>query len=78
MLATTLNLPLEIPARGEFGAALGAARLAICGVTGADPEQVMTKPEIARTVNPDATLVAAFADAHQAFREAFANLKALQ
>ena len=78
LLANTLNLPLEIPARGEFGAALGAARLAICGVTGADPEQVMTKPEIARTVTPDAARVAEFADAHQAFREAFANLKALQ
>jgi xylulokinase len=52
--------------------------LAICGVTGADPVAVMTKPEIARTVTPEASLVAAFADAHQAFREAFANLKALQ
>ncbi|MCR8827783.1 xylulokinase [Pseudosulfitobacter koreensis] len=78
MLANTLNLPLEIPARGEFGAALGAARLAICGVTGANPSEVMTKPEIARTVYPDAALVGAFAEGHQAYRAAYPMLKALQ
>ncbi len=41
VLATALNLPLDRPAAGEFGAALGAARLAICGVTGAAPADVM-------------------------------------
>ena len=55
VLATALNLPVDRPAAGEFGAALGAARLAICGVTGAAPADVMTPPEIAETIAPEAS-----------------------
>lgn len=71
LLATVLGLPLDLPAQGDFGAALGAARLAICGVTGAAPAQVMTKPPIAETIEPDAGLVPAFAAAHARFKDAY-------
>lgn len=68
LLATILNLPLDRPAKGEFGAALGAARLAICATTGAAPSDVMTAPAIAETLEPDATLTDAYAEAHARFR----------
>ena len=51
-LATVLNLPLSIPAGGEFGAALGAARLGIAADTGAPVDQIMTPPAIAETIDP--------------------------
>ena len=63
LIATVLNVPLDMPARGEFGAALGAARLAIVGATGQDHEAVMTRPEIASTVQTNAALVDAYAKA---------------
>ncbi|WP_299726924.1 xylulokinase [uncultured Tateyamaria sp.] len=75
MLATTLNIPLERPAEGAFGAALGAARLAICGVTGAEPASIMTKPPIADIIHPQPDLVAAYDDAYRGFAAAYPTLK---
>jgi xylulokinase len=77
VLATTLNLPVDLPEQGAYGAALGAARLAICGVTGADPAQVMTKPPVAETILPRADLVAAYEDAYQKFTASYPTLKAM-
>ena len=76
LLATVLNMPLDLPARGEFGAALGAARLAICAVTGAAPEAVMTRPDIAETLHPRADLVGAYATRYNEFRALYPALKA--
>ena len=77
LLATILGLPLAIPAHGEFGAALGAARLARCGETGDDPKSVMTAPAIAEVIDPDRALQPAFENTYAAFRESFAALKAM-
>lgn len=78
LCATVLNLPLDVPAQGEFGAAMGAARLARCAATGADPSEVMTRPEIAHTVMPRAALVADYDVAYQAWRRAYPALKAIE
>nr|WP_272213958.1 FGGY-family carbohydrate kinase [Marinicella sp. W31]MDC2879900.1 FGGY-family carbohydrate kinase [Marinicella sp. W31] len=51
-VATALNLPIDIPADGDFGAAFGAARLGLLAATGADPLAVCTPPETAETVAP--------------------------
>ena len=77
LLATTLNLPLDLPQQGEFGAALGAARLAICGVTGAPPAEIMTKPPIGETIVPRADLHTAFEDAYAAYAASYPVLKAM-
>ena len=77
MLATTLNIPLERPEEGAFGAALGAARLAICGVTGAEPASVMTKPPIADIIHPRGDLVQPYEDAYRGFAAAYPTLKAM-
>ena len=68
LLATVLDLRLDLPAQGDFGAALGAARLAMIGVTGAAPEAVITRPPVLRTVEPRAELRGACEDAYQAWR----------
>ncbi|MEO0401570.1 MAG: xylulokinase [Pseudomonadota bacterium] len=77
MLATTLNIPLERPDEGAFGAALGAARIAMCGVTGTAPHDIMTKPPISDIIHPDPDLTSAYDDAYQAFASAYPKLKAM-
>ncbi|WP_420013444.1 xylulokinase [Tateyamaria sp.] len=77
MLATVLNIPLERPDESAFGAALGAARIAICGVTGATPASVMTKPPVKDVIHPDPEHVAAYDDAYRGFAAAFPTLKAM-
>ncbi len=77
LIATLLNLPISLPAAGEFGAALGAARLAICATTGAAPEDIMTKPEIATTIAPRTKLRDAYEAAYAAFVKTYPGIKAL-
>jgi len=76
VLATTLGIPLMLPKDGDFGAALGAARLAIMAATGASLE-VASMPPIARTIDPDTALRSAFIDTHARYRAAYAALKNL-
>lgn len=78
LIATVLGTPLLLPDEGEFGAALGAARLAICGVTGRTPEDVMTKPSISTTIDPRADLVDAYEEAYASFKQLYPSLKELQ
>ncbi|WP_372421820.1 xylulokinase [Salinarimonas chemoclinalis] len=62
-IATALDVPVDVPAAGDFGAAFGAARLALMAATGAGPE-IAGPPPIARRITPDADLGAAYDDAH--------------
>ncbi|KAJ57029.1 xylulose kinase [Actibacterium mucosum KCTC 23349] len=78
LLATLLNIQIDLPEAGDFGAALGAARLAICGATGAKPTDIMTAPAVAKTISPRADLVAAYQDAWQKYRASYSAIKAIQ
>jgi xylulokinase len=75
-LATALDQPIHLPAAGDFGAALGAARLGLMAATGAGAEAA-TPPRIARTIDPDTGLTAAFTDAHGRYRATYDALKDL-
>ncbi len=77
-LATVLNLPLEVPEQGEFGASLGAARLALMGFTGKTATDIMVKPPIAHIVLPDRALRDAYESAYANYESKFKHLKALQ
>ncbi|WP_108482630.1 xylulokinase [Oceaniglobus ichthyenteri] len=73
-IATTLNITLELPKAGDFGAALGAARLGMMAATGAGAE-IATPPPIARAITPDTALTQGFADQHHRYRAAYELLK---
>jgi len=75
-LATTLNLPLDLPEKGDFGAALGAARLAIAADTGAELSTIMTPPKVAETIEPRADLVDRYSETHARYRALYPNIKA--
>jgi xylulokinase len=74
-LATILGLPLRLPAKGEFGAALGAARLAMVA-DGASIHDIMTPPDVAETIDPRADLQAAYDDSYARYRALYPSIKA--
>ena len=75
-IATTLNLPLMLPQAGDFGAALGAARLGMMAASGAGIE-IATLPPIEKTIEPQSAHIAAFTDTHARYRAAYSALKDL-
>ncbi|HPE59279.1 MAG: xylulokinase [Thiothrix sp.] len=75
VLANTLNLPVDLPAEGDFGAAFGAARLGLIAATGADPLQVCTAPETRTTLEPDAALTDAYTAAWTRYRRLYPALR---
>lgn len=78
LLATVLDLPIDLPEAGDFGAALGAARLGMSAHTGTNPIDIMTAPPVARTITPRTELTHAFADGYAAFRATYPAIKAIQ
>ncbi|MEM7195280.1 MAG: xylulokinase [Pseudomonadota bacterium] len=77
-LSNSLNLPLELPEKGDFGAAMGAARLAMTGVMGVLPEEVMTRPGIVSVIEPQPAKTAAYASAYQRYVKGYSALKEIQ
>ncbi|MEL6784969.1 MAG: xylulokinase [Pseudomonadota bacterium] len=76
-MANTLNLPLDLPAEGDFGAAFGAARLGLLAAEGkgADATRICTPPKIARSFEPDRTMTEAYGEAHRRYKALYHALK---
>jgi xylulokinase len=74
-IATVLNMPVDIPAEGDFGAAFGAARLGLIAATGADPFAVCAPPRTERTIEPEASLIDDFAGAYHTYRNLYPAIK---
>ncbi|WEJ33369.1 xylulokinase [Devosia sp. SD17-2] len=68
MLATNLDMEIALPEDGDFGGALGAARLGLCAATGAKPADVMAMPPIKTIIAPDTSLSAAYSDQYARYR----------
>ncbi|WP_225027175.1 xylulokinase [Xinfangfangia pollutisoli] len=77
LIASALNAPVALPVAGDFGGAFGAARLALMAATGAGAE-IATLPKIARLIEPDPALLAAFDAGHARFRAAQSAIKDLK
>jgi xylulokinase len=75
-IATALNLPVDVPADGDFGAAFGAARLGLVAATKANPLSVFTAPATAETIHPEAALRGAYEDAYQRYRRLYPAIRA--
>lgn len=74
-LANILNLPIHVPAKGDFGAAYGAARLAMVGAGELAVSDVMTPPHIQQVIDPNPRLVPAYEEAYQKYSKSYAALK---
>ncbi|WP_455270090.1 xylulokinase [Rhizobium herbae] len=75
-IATALDLPVDVPADGDFGAAFGAARLGLVAATKANPLSVFTAPATAETIQPETALHGAYADAYQRYRRLYPAIRA--
>ena len=74
-IATALNVPVDIPAAGDVGAAFGAARLGMLA-EGASLE-VCTPPVIEQTLEPDAAMRSAYEDAYQLYRRTYPAIRSM-
>jgi len=74
IIATVLDVEVDIPADGDFGAALGAARLGQAAANG-DTAGIFTPPPMQKTIGPRADLKNAYADAHDRWRKLYPALK---
>ena len=70
-IATALDIPVDLPADGDFGAAFGAARLGLVAATGTDPLSVFTAPRTAATIDPEQALTGAYEEAYQRYRRLY-------
>ncbi len=73
LIATVLEVPVQIAADGDYGAAFGAARLGMLAATGAAPSEICSRPVIQTEYAPQDALKSAFDDAfarYQALRPA--------
>lgn len=73
-IATALNLPVSIPADGDFGAAFGAARLGLMASEGMGAE-VATPPNIDRVIDPNPELASAFDEGYARYRAAYSAIR---
>ncbi|WP_150525697.1 xylulokinase [Roseibium sediminis] len=74
ILASVLNVPVDLPAEGDFGASLGAARLAQASVRGYDPD-IFSVPPLADTISPTPEQVSAYEDAYGSWKRLYPALK---
>lgn len=75
IIASTLDIAIDVPEEGDFGAGLGAARLGLIAAEGADPFAVCTQPKIKETIEPDREHVPAYAAAYAAYRNLYPAIK---
>lgn len=77
VISNALDLPVDIPARGDTGAAFGAARLGMIAAAGADPIAICQPPVIEETLLPDADLRDAYETAYGRYRALYPALRGL-
>lgn len=68
LIATNLDVEIALPEDGDFGGALGAARLGLCAAENADPAEIMTMPGTRKVIAPDSALRSAYADQYARYR----------
>jgi xylulokinase len=78
VIASVLGVPLTLPAKGEFGAALGAARLGMTAAGDASVDEIMGIPAMADQIDPDPALMAGFAEGFDRFRATYPAIKSVQ
>ncbi|MEO4000557.1 xylulokinase [Mesorhizobium sp. CAU 1732] len=74
-IATALGVSVDLPSDGDFGAAFGAARLGLIAAEKAEPVAVCAAPETAETIEPDANLASAYADAYSRYRALYPAIR---
>ena len=77
-IATTLKTAIACPIDGEYGAAMGAARLAILGKTDEPIKNILSQPTISETIEPRSDLTDLYCEAFTKYKNAPFHLKSIQ
>jgi xylulokinase len=77
IIATVLNVPIDLPVAGDVGGAFGGARMAMIATTGKDYKTICTPPKIAKTILPEATVRAAYDAAYQTYVKIYPAIKGI-
>jgi xylulokinase len=75
IVSNVLNLPVDIPAEGDFGAAFGAARFGLIAAEKADPASICRPPRIVETLTPDARSAERYAVSLARYRALYPAIK---
>ncbi len=75
-ISTILDLPVDLPDSGDYGAAFGATRLAIMAADNAPAREICLPPTIEVTIEPDRSLLSAFDEAYLEYKSLYPALKA--
>jgi xylulokinase len=75
LIATNLGVEIVVPEDGEFGGALGAARLGLCAAENASPADIMTAPATRRVVRPNPSLSDAYSAHYARYRALYPAIK---
>ena len=70
-----LDVPVDVPAAGDFGGAFGAARLGLIAATGAISPSICTPPKIAKTIKPETKARAAYEDAYARYVQIYPAIR---
>ena len=76
-IATILNVPIDIPTDGDFGAAFGAARLAMLASVNAATTEICKPPKIARVIEPQSEMRPEFDAAYRKYTALYPALKGI-
>lgn len=68
LIATNLDTEIVVPEDGEFGGAMGVARLAMCAAEGVAPTDIMSMPKVSRAIAPDPSLRQSYSDQYARYR----------
>ena len=77
LIASALSLPLHITDDGDYGAGLGAARLAMIAANAANPIDICTPPAITKTIEPDNDQLSSFSALHERYQQSYKAVKSV-
>ncbi|MGH6924462.1 MAG: FGGY-family carbohydrate kinase, partial [Propylenella sp.] len=75
IIADALDIAIDIPAAGDFGAAFGAARLGLIAAENADPAEICRAPAIRETLAPVRARVDAMQTRFERYRALYPALR---
>ncbi|CTQ55447.1 Xylulose kinase [Roseibium album] len=74
IIASVLNVPVDVPVDGDFGASLGAARLGQAAALGTT-DGIFGKPALKASIDPVPSLTEPYAEAYGRWRKLYPALK---
>lgn len=77
LMATVLNIPIDIPKEGDFGAAFGAARLGLIAYNNAEVQEVCKAPQIEKSIYANKQYIPQFEESYEKFKRLYPTISSV-